>query len=144
MAMPYVDRFNSFLRGEMAAVEAYRVALGRVKDELVKVQLEECIHSHQRRVDMIRTRIHQIGGLPTESSGVWGLFTKTAELGAEVFGQKLAIDLLEQGENFGVRDYERHLEGLDRDSRAFVEQELLRAQRETCRTMGSIRHSMIH
>jgi len=38
-----------------------------------------------------------------ESSGVWGAFAKLAEKGAEMFGAKAAIDVLEEGDAYAAR-----------------------------------------
>ena len=141
MAEP-IQQLNSFLRGEISAVETYRQAVSKVTDVAARTQLEQCQSSHQRRIDMLRTRIMQLGGQPEKSSGAWGAFAKAAEGGAAVFGEKAAIDVLEEGEDYGLKDYQSHLADLDVDSRVFVEQELLPAQRQTHRMMSGLKHSM--
>ena len=46
-----VETLNSFLRGEISAVETYRQAIGRVSDERLRSQLEE---------DRKSTRVHAL------------------------------------------------------------------------------------
>ena len=99
-----VEQLNSFLRGEIAAVETYRQALDSVGDIAARTQLQQCSQSHQRRVDLLRVRITQLGGVPAEGSGSWGTFAMIAEGGAaKVFGENAAIDVLEEGEEHGLR-----------------------------------------
>ena len=142
MAEQPIEQLNSFLRGEISAVETYRQAIAKVADLGARTQLEQCQSSHQRRIDMLRTRIVQLGGEPEKSSGAWGAFAKATEGGASLFGEKAAIDVLEEGEDHGLKDYQSHLSDLDVDSRVFVEQELLPAQRQTHRMLSGLKHSM--
>src|SRR5690242_7129728 len=138
MAEQPISQLNSFLRGEISAVETYRQAITKVRDVAARTQLEQCQSSHQRCIDMLRTRIVQLGGHPEKSSGAWGAFAKAAEGGAAVLGEKAAIDVLEEGEDYGLKDYQSHLADLDVDSRVFVEQELLPAQQQTHRMMSGL------
>src|SRR5438067_5028325 len=116
-----IDQLNSFLRGEISAVETYRQALSKVNDTRARSELEQCHLSHQQRVDMLKMRITELGGEPAEGSGAWGAFAKAAEGGAAAMGEKTAIDVLEEGEDYGLKDYQKHLNDLDTASRSFVE-----------------------
>jgi uncharacterized protein (TIGR02284 family) len=142
MAAPQIEQLNSFLRGEISAVETYRQALQKVEDMRAKTQLEQCRQSHQRRIDLLRTRIMQLGGEPEKGSGAWGAFVKAAEGTAAMFGQKAAIDVLEEGEDHGLKDYQNRLGDLDVETRLLVEQELLPAQQQTHRVMSGLKHAI--
>jgi demethoxyubiquinone hydroxylase (CLK1/Coq7/Cat5 family) len=142
MATQPVDQLNSFLRGEISAVETYRQALDKVKDTQARMQLEQCHVSHQHRVDLLRTRIVELGGSPSEGSGAWGAFAKAAEGSAAALGEKAAIDVLEEGEDHGLKDYQKHLQDLDAMSRSFVEKELLPAQQRTHRALSALKHTL--
>jgi uncharacterized protein (TIGR02284 family) len=142
MATQPVEQLNSFLRGEISAVETYRQALSKVNDVRARTELEQCHLSHQQRVDRLRTRIVEMGGKPAESSGPWGAFAKAAEGSATAFGEKAAIDVLEEGEDHGLKDYQKSLGDLDAASRMFVEQELLPAQQRTHRTLSTLKHTL--
>ncbi len=142
MATEQVNQLNSFLRGEISAVETYRQALNKVDDMRAKTELEQCHMSHQRRVDLLKARIVQLGGEPAQSSGPWGAFAKAAEGTATVFGEKAAIDVLEEGEDHGLKDYQTGLPDLDPGSRALVERELLPAQEQTHRMVSSLKHTL--
>ena len=142
MATQPVDQLNSFLRGEISAVETYRRALDKVKDSRARTDLEQCHMSHQERVDRLKTRIMELGGEPAQGSGPWGAFAKAAEASATVLGDKAAIDVLEEGEDHGLKDYQKHLTELDAGSRTFVEQELLPAQQRTHRVLSTLKHTL--
>jgi uncharacterized protein (TIGR02284 family) len=137
--MQPIDQLNSFLRGEISAVETYRQAMSKVDDVTARTELERCHLSHQRRVDMLKNRIAQLGGQPSADSGAWGAFAKAAEGSAALFGERAAIDVLEEGEDHGLKDYQSHLAGLDAESRVFVEQELLPAQQQTHSALSSLK-----
>ena len=141
--MQPIEQLNSFLRGEISAVETYRQALGKVKDTRARTELEQCHISHQRRVDLLKMRITELGGEPSQSSGAWGAFAKAAEGSAAALGEKAAIDVLEEGEDHGLKDYQKDMMDLDPASRSLVEQELLPAQQQTHRTVSTLKH-MLH
>jgi hypothetical protein len=137
-----VSQLNSFLRGELAAVETYRQALEKVRDPEARLELEDCLRSHQRRVDILRQQIVRRGGAPAEGSGAWGSFTKLVEGTATAIGQKAAISALEEGEDHGLADYRRDLSDLDADAIRLVSEELLPAQRETHSTLSALKHRL--
>ena len=137
-----IDQLNSFLRGEISAVETYRQALSKVNDPRARTELEQCHLSHQRRVDLLKMRITELGGQPAHGSGAWGAFAKAAEGSAATFGEKAAIDVLEEGEDYGLKDYQKHLTELDAPSRAFVERQLLPEQQQTHRAVSALKQTL--
>jgi uncharacterized protein (TIGR02284 family) len=137
-----IDSLNSLLRGEMSAVETYRQALEKIKDTSLRMSLTECLDSHQSRVEMLRSRIVQLGGKPSEGSGAWGAFAKLIQGGAKVFGDKAAIAALEEGEDHGLKDYRDEIPKLDAETRGFVETQLLAAQERTHRTISAMKKTL--
>jgi uncharacterized protein (TIGR02284 family) len=137
-----VNTLNSFLRGEMSAVETYRQALEKVDEQPVRATLQECLESHQRRVSLIASRIQNLGGKPSTESGVWGFFAKAVEGGAKILGTKPAVAALEQGEDHGRDDYKRDIEQLDATSRQLVESQILPEQERTHRAMSTLKKTM--
>ena len=110
MATPSEDvvgKLNSFLRGEISAVETYKQALDKVKDPAVRSQLESCEQDHEQRVQLLRDRITELGGKPDTSSGAWGIWAKLVEGGGALLGEKTALQALEEGEDHGLNDYRR-------------------------------------
>jgi hypothetical protein len=127
-----LTQLNSFLRGELSAVETYDQAIAKLGDDpAVSSKLENCRTSHQLRATLLREEIRRRGGEPSEGSGPWGTFAQLVEGGAKLFGKKAALAALEQGEDHGRDDYKAELEGLSPDLRRFVEAKLLPEQLRT-------------
>jgi len=138
-----IDRLNSFLRGELAAVETYRIALDKLdKGSQARGELESCKRSHEERVNVLRNEIARLGGRPATSSGPWGVFAKTIEGGARVLGDKAAIAALEEGEDHGLRDYRDDIDKLDPEFRPLVRSRLLPAQEDTHSRMSTLKHRL--
>jgi hypothetical protein len=138
-----VSHLNSFLRGEISAVETYRMALEKIPlDSPARSQLESCLTSHQERVLLLRDAILQLGGDPAQSSGAWGAFAKSIEGGAKVFGEKAAIAVLEEGEDHGLKDYRGDISDLDGSALRLVESRLLPEQVQTHRTMSQLKKQL--
>jgi len=142
MATQTVDKLNSFLRGEISAVETYRQAIEKLANKPQVTTLSDCMRSHQERVGLLREEIRRRGGEPSESSGPWGAFAKLVEGGAKAIGEKAAIAALEEGEDHGRDDYKRDAADLEPDARQFVETALLPEQLRTHRAMSSLKSQM--
>ncbi len=137
-----VDTLNSFLRGEISAVETYRQAIEKIDDPSLRALLQECSRSHEERVAKLQQRVTLLGGSPSEGSGVWGGFAKVVEAGAKIFGVKAALSALEEGEDHGLRLYKDEMDKLDPSTRTFVTSELLPAQQRSHDTMSNLKHSI--
>jgi hypothetical protein len=133
-----VANLNECLRGELSAVESYQLALTTVNDlEVVRV-LRQLRDHHEQRVLALRERIREQGGEPVESSGAWGVFARLVQRGADLFGDRAATRALEEGEDHGLKVYEKQAQDFHPEVRAMVERELLPAQRTThelCRSL---------
>jgi hypothetical protein len=135
-----IDQLNSFLRGELSAVETYEQAIEKLKDEpSLATSLSTCRTSHMRRAELLRTEVTRLGGEPAAGSGAWGTFAKLVEGGAKVFGKKAAIAALEEGEDHGRDDYQRDLKDLSLATRGFVEAQLLPEQHRTHGEVASLK-----
>jgi demethoxyubiquinone hydroxylase (CLK1/Coq7/Cat5 family) len=133
-----VDALQGFLRAELAAVETYELALTKIMHVGVRHSLQEILTSHERRAEMIRSRVASLGTEPAQSSGAWGALAKTMQAGADLLGDRLAIAALEQGEEHGLSLYMRSFDDVDWGTQKFVESELLPEQRRTqelCRAL---------
>jgi demethoxyubiquinone hydroxylase (CLK1/Coq7/Cat5 family) len=139
MANDTVDVLNSFLRGEISAVETYRQAIEKLHDKSEASTLNECLRSHEQRVSLLDGEIRRRGGKPAQGSGPWGTFVKVLEGGAKLFGVKAAIAALEEGEDHGRDDYKRDAPKLEPDARAFVQQQLLPEQLRTHQAMSTLK-----
>lgn len=137
-----IDTLNNFLKHELTAVETYKHALRRVKDNGAQRQLEECERSHEQRVSVLKSKIQELGGNPAHTVGAWGTFAKLVERGAAAFGDRMAVAALEEGEDRGTRDYKEDLTKLDPNVRAFVEREILPAQEKTFGAMNALKRTI--
>jgi hypothetical protein len=138
-----IDHLNSFLRGELSAVESYQLALDHLSPSSpARTSLETCMQSHSARVDTITDMIRRLGGEPADGAGAWGAFTKAVEGTASALGDKAAIAALEQGEDHGLNDYVSDVNKLDADARELVVSTLLPQQEETHRTMSTLKKNL--
>ncbi|QRK04455.1 PA2169 family four-helix-bundle protein [Archangium violaceum] len=142
MANTDVETLNSFLRGEISAVETYRQAIDHVSNDRIRSQLEDCLHDHEHRVESIRERIEKLGGTPAGGSGPWGAFAKLVQGGADLLGEKAAIQALEEGEDHGLADYQRDLDKTHGEARRLVRMELLPAQKRTHERLSRLKKTL--
>ena len=136
-----IDQLNSFLRGELSAVETYMQCIESVSDQAVVTQLQLLRSSHRRRADILALRIRELGGTPSTTSGIWGGFAKLIEGSAGVIGEKAAIAALEEGEDHGLADYERDKEKLSPVQQRFIEVEVLPEQARSHDILSNIERS---
>jgi hypothetical protein len=135
-----IDQLNHFLRGEIAAVETYRMALDKLDNtSTARSELETCLQSHQSRVTLLRDAIIAVGGTPADGSGPWGVFAKAVEGGARVLGDKVAVSALEEGEDHGVKEYRTDLSDLDASARMLITSRLAPEQQRTHDRMSSLK-----
>ena len=133
-----VKQLNSFLRGELSAVETYRRAMKKLTGFSMLGTLEQCSRSHLGRADILAGEIRRRGGTPSKESGPWGAFAKLLEDGAALFGEKAIIAVLKEGEDHGRDDYRRDLPDLDPEARQVVRSQILPEQLRTHRAMSEL------
>lgn len=137
-----VGKLNSFLRGEISAVETYRQALDKVTDPSIRSQLQDCEQDHQQRIDLLRQRISSLGGTPEQGSGAWGVWAKLVQGGGNLLGEKTALQALEEGEDHGLDDYRRDLDELDGETRSWVESNILPNAERTHGTLSTLKRTV--
>lgn len=137
-----IEQLNSFLRGEMSAVETYQMALDKLPISTVRDELLVNLKSHEDRVMMLRDAIVTLGGTPATGSGAWGALAKAVEGVANTLGEKTAIAALEEGEDHGLKDYKADLDDLDPAHRALVARQLLPQQQRTHDRLSAIKKRM--
>lgn len=133
-----IDILNSFLRGELSAVETYSQAIAKMADNPIQA-LAENMDCHQHRVEAIRREISSLGGKPDETSGAWGAFTELVEGGAALFGRGSALAALEAGEGRGLAQYRKDITKLTDVARLFIETEIITAQHRTHDRMSRVK-----
>ena len=127
-----VRQLNSFLRGEISAAETYRMAIDKVVDsqkanENVTV-LRDMQEEHGRAAQALRDRIRELGGEPSDSSGVWGGLATMVQGAMNLFGDASALKSLKEGEEHGLKDYQEGVDDIDASSAQLVENQLIPAQ----------------
>lgn len=137
-----VDVLNSFLRGEISAVETYRQAIEKLEQPQLASQLQDCMQSHKQRVTFLTDQIRMLGGTPSTGSGVWGAFAKAVEGGAKVFGEKAAVAALEEGEDHGRNDYRRDIDKLDAATRKVVQDRIMPEQQRTHDALSALKKTL--
>ena len=104
-----VDDLNRVLRGELSAMETYRQALDKIRDEYGQdtrfQQLTQMLHDHEQAAQQLRAKIRQLGGTESTDSGAWGTWSKTVMGTAKLLGDKAALKALKEGEESGIKDY---------------------------------------
>jgi demethoxyubiquinone hydroxylase (CLK1/Coq7/Cat5 family) len=137
-----VSQLNSFLRGELSAVETYQLAIERLKHSEFHATLMQCARSHEERARVLTQAIVARRGIPDSSSGAWGTFARLVERTAAAISDKAAIAALEEGEDHGRDDYRRDLDKLDPNARQLIEQTILPEQRRTHDWVATILRSL--
>lgn len=134
-----VHTLNSFLRGEIAAVETYRRALVAIASRDRMDDLRACLASHERRRERLRCRIVDLGGVPAESSGPWDGFARLCAGECDAGGEDAALAALEEGEDTGLKHYLDDVGKLDRDNRRFVARDILPEQVQTHDSLSDLK-----
>jgi hypothetical protein len=138
-----LEQLNSFLRGEISAVDTYSIALGKLRLESpLRSRLNACQKSHADRVALLKQRIEAMGGQAAAGAGPWGAVTRAIEASASAFGDRAAIAALEQGEDHGLRDYREDVVKLDAVARDLVLQQLLPQQEQTHRVLSDLQREL--
>ena len=81
-----------------------------------------------RACQALRSRIRELGGEASDSSGAWGAWAKIVEGTANLFGDQASLKALKEGEEHGLKDYQEALDDVDSASASFIESELIPAQ----------------
>jgi Domain of unknown function (DUF2383) len=137
-----ISQLNSFLRGELSAVETYRLALDRLEQSEFRPSLVQCTRSHEERARLLTEAILGRGGDPVDSSGAWGSLVRMIERSAASISESAAIAVLEEGEDHGRDDYLRDLDNLEPSARQLVEFAILPEQRRTHDTSKAVKRSL--
>jgi hypothetical protein len=106
-----IDELNKCLRSELSAIETYEQALdknrARYGEEANYERLSQILGEHRRAAAQLRTIIEEQGATPSTDSGAWGTWSKTVMGAAKLFGDKAALKALKEGEESGLKEYER-------------------------------------
>jgi CBS domain-containing protein len=121
-----VARANVLIKDELAAVETYRMAISRATGGTA-AELRRLGNEHERAATLLQEKLAERGIEPATRSGLWGGWARLVEGAAALLGEKAAIKVLKEGEEHGIKDYERVLSDshLAVDLRVLIQNELL-------------------
>src|SRR6266516_5422786 len=130
-----VRQLNSLLRGEISACETYRMAIDKVADSdhgaMNNVSiLREIETEHEMAAQELRSRIGELGGRPSDSSGAWGAWAQTVQGTMNLFGDTSALKGLKEGEEHGLKDYQEALDDTDAQTAQLIQGELIPNQQK--------------
>jgi uncharacterized protein (TIGR02284 family) len=138
--MQGVEQLNSLLRGEISAAETYAQAIRKVGEDHVSdaTQLRAIAQEHGEHAQLLREQIRRLGGEPEDSSSAWGVYAKTIEGVAKLFGDTSALKALKEGEEHGLKDYRDALKDVDESSRQLIAEALIPAQQRHITTLDAM------
>ena len=110
MSNPQAKTLNGLLKGELAAVETYTQAIDKIDSDHGGLELKQIRAEHHNAANIVLQHIVRMGDEPETDSGAWGLFAHAVEGAAKLLGNSVALRALKDGEQSGIRMYERILE----------------------------------
>ena len=126
-----VECKQALLRGEISAVQTYDQVIEKMGDTAKAPDLRKMREEHVRARDTISRHVEMSGEPPEEGSGAWGAWARLTAGTAKIFGETAAMKALKEGEEHGLKSYERAIENVPLDAafRTEVESRLMPAQR---------------
>src|SRR3982751_6532221 len=128
-----ITQLNSLLRGEISAAETYAQAIEKCRDSgssrMSDVQmLRDMQEEHGRACQALRSRIRDLGGEASDSSGAWGAWAQTVQGTMNLFGDASALKSLKEGEEHGLKDYQEAVDDVDATTAQLIANQLIPAQ----------------
>ena len=142
--IPEVEMLNSLLRCQQAAVVTYDEALHKVEDPHVLADLHTIREEHAQAETLLRQKVQELGGNPTEASGPWGACAAVITNGENALGLATALAALRQGEEHSINEFEDTLkhDDMNPNCKNLIRSQLLPATRkhvaELNRLMGGM------
>lgn len=100
-----VSALHCMLRGEIAAVESYNLAIRTLHHEEFRGELERIRDQHQCSVCTLRRWARDLHEPPAAGSGVWGFFAIAVTGLAALAGDEALLLALRRGERYGEAAY---------------------------------------
>jgi hypothetical protein len=139
VAAASTEKLQECLRSELSAVETYKVALRDVVDVRLNAVLRGILRSHVARAECLGEHLRKRGVEPQKSAGVWGVFARAVQTGADIISDRAAIAVLKEGEARGIKVYMQALDGCDARTWSLIRTKLLPAQRRTNELCGTLK-----
>jgi hypothetical protein len=139
---PDVEVLKDLCKEEIAAAQTYEKALSLPALTRHSDVLERCYASHHNRVAELGQHITTLGAAPPNAPGVWGSLIPTLATAAAALSESLALSLLEESEDRGVRRYRDQLGKLDPINRAFLLERIVPAQDASHAAISALKHAV--
>jgi hypothetical protein len=137
-----LERLNTLLRTELAALAGYQKALRSLKKKAASEgdHILQLAAEHQRTVTALQGSVKARGGAPLAAANPWeGSKEIALTNGTLVFLEnKEFVGALLKVEQRGLADYESSLIALDEDARELVELELIPRQRRHVEALSAL------
>lgn len=138
-----IERLNSLLRVELAAVAGYQKTLGvlRRKASSDGEHILRLASDHQRTVTALHGSVQARGGVPISGVAPWegsGVLALTGNGSSAKLGERAFVVALLEAEQRGLAEYEASLTSLDEDARELVELELIPRQRRHVEALSAM------
>jgi bacterioferritin (cytochrome b1) len=139
-----IETLNSLLRGELAAIATYEMAVRAIDGAAASDarQLLQLASEHKRSAETLKATISALGAAPDEAAGVWGTVTRLVQGSADLFGDRAAVKSLLEGEELGLGEYEKAIEAVQPEIRRVIQQELVPRQRKHIAALSEIQLAM--
>lgn len=120
------ESVSGLIRDELSALETYKHALDKVRG-VTATELRRMEDDHEKAAAMLQEKLAERGIEPPTHSGSRGAWVRFWEGAATVLGDKAVFKALKDGEESGIKDYERVLDDDETppDIRALIRTELL-------------------
>ena len=103
------ETLKHLLRGEISAAQSYERALEKVNGCPEGARLRQIFADHSQAVGLLRDMLSRYPGEMPTTSGAWGSFADAVQATANVLGDTAALRVLKEGEEHGIREYQRVL-----------------------------------
>ncbi len=141
-----IARLNDFVREEISTVKVYKQAISIMPNSGTRQLLEELQVAHSARISQLKERILELGGTCDTTDGLWFKLPVDPPAGARgetnERRRNIALTVLEEEENEGLRNYKSRLETLDTASKLLVLHELLPGQEVTRLAISQLKARM--
>jgi uncharacterized protein (TIGR02284 family) len=118
-----IAQLNNLVALDIDAVNAYEVAVERIKVMSVREQLREFQSDHRRHVQELSNAVTRLGGTPRSEPDIKGFFIKGFTAISSTMGDEAALRAMKSNEQLTTRTYEKALaEAWPNDVRPLIEQ----------------------
>lgn len=102
-----VDLLNELIELDYDALEAYRIAVGRVEDLRDRARVSAFLDDHERHVQDLAALIRELGGEPAAAGDLRQILTKGKVVIGGLFGDRLVLEAMKANEAESTTAYER-------------------------------------